>query len=85
MFQSSFRIHVLPEQPIDWKRIPGSNLAARLELVMDRNMRKGDALPTPRGLLLHHDSAARKATVKGRLAESCLCFQEHQGLWPRPR
>ena len=36
----------------------------RLKDVMNRKIRKGDAFPISRDLLLRHDSAAQKATVK---------------------
>lgn len=66
MFQSSFRIHVVPEAPIGWKRIPQGNLVARLELVMNRNIREGIPFPISPGLLLPHDLVAVKAIVEKR-------------------
>ena len=64
MLQSSCRIHVVPEPPINLKRIPRSNLAAILELVMNGNMRKGVVFPISRRLPLRHNPASRKAKIK---------------------
>jgi hypothetical protein len=52
MFQSSCRIHVVREPPIDVDCIPGSNLAAKAELIMNKKIQKGVAFPMSRGLLL---------------------------------
>jgi hypothetical protein len=79
MFQSGCRIHTVPEPPIDLKGFPRSKIAARLKLVVKRNVWNGVGFPTPRGLLEAHDSAAPKVTIEeptGR--DSVLCLQE---LW----
>lgn len=64
MLQSTCRIHVVPEPPINLKLIPRSNLAAILELVMNRNMRKGVVLSISRRLPLRHDLDSQKVKVK---------------------